>query len=145
MKRADSSSMGEKNKHLGADRYLAAVMFTDVVGFTSKVQENEEETIAKLEKTKTILEKNHQECQGRIIQYYGDGSLSVFKSAYHALRCAVEIQKDIAANVGLPLRIGIHLGDIAEKGSAIYGDGINIASRIESVAVANSIVVSQDI
>lgn len=123
-------------------RAHCAIMFTDILGFTQLMQREEQKTIHKLESHRNQLEILHEQFGGRIIQYYGDGSLSVFDDPAEAVRCAVAIQ-DNANRLSLPLKIGIHLGDIVEKGSAVYGDGINVASRIESVGVAKSILFSE--
>lgn len=123
-------------------RAHCAIMFTDILGFTQLMQKDEQKTIHKLESHRNQLEILHEQFGGRIIQYYGDGSLSVFDDPAEAVRCAVAIQEN-ANRLTLPLKIGIHLGDIVEKGSAVYGDGINVASRIESVGVAKSIIFSE--
>ncbi len=136
---------GMQEPDTSTNRYLAAVMFVDIVGFTAMMQEDEDKTLAKLSTYKTLLEDLHSQYNGRIIQYYGDGALSVFQSAYHAATCAVQLQLELRAKGDLPVRIGLHLGDIVEKEGAIYGDGVNVASRIESIAVANSILLSEDI
>jgi class 3 adenylate cyclase/TolB-like protein len=122
-------------------RYPCAIMFTDILGFTRLMRKDEERTIKKMESHRRQLEVLHEHFDGRIIQYYGDGSLSVFDDCEQALKCAIAIQKSVK-RLGLPLKIGIHLGHIVEKGSAIYGDGVNVASRIESVGVADCILFS---
>ena len=125
-------------------RFKSAVMFTDVVGFTAMMHSNENETIRKIEVHRKILERTHRENKGIIIQYYGDGSLSIFDSSVQAVRCAIEVQSFVK-KLGLPVRIGIHWGEIVEKGEAIYGDCVNLASRIESIGAANSILISEDV
>ncbi|MBK8503177.1 MAG: hypothetical protein IPL46_13740 [Saprospiraceae bacterium] len=124
-------------------RSQCAIMFTDILGFTSLMQKDEQKTILKLESHRKQLEILHNRFGGRIIQYYGDGSLSVFTTPVQALHCAVAIQEN-ASRLSLPLKVGIHYGDIVEKGSAVYGDGINVASRIESVGIAKCILFSED-
>jgi adenylate cyclase len=125
-------------------RSRCAIMFTDILGFTRLMQKEEQKTIQKLESHRRQLELLHQKFEGRIIQYYGDGSLSVFDSPAQAVRCAMAIQES-ATRLQLPLKIGLHYGDIVEKGSAVYGDGINVASRIESIGVARSVLFSEQI
>ena len=125
-------------------RYQCAVMFTDIAGFTKLMRKEEQRTIQKLESHQQRLEMLHQQFDGQVIQYYGDGSLSTFKDAADAVACAVAIQQHVA-QLDLPLRIGIHYGDVVRKGKAVYGHGVNVASRIESVGIPNSVLFSQDI
>ena len=82
---------------------------------------------------------------GKIIQYYGDGTLSIFTSAIHAVNAAVAMQLLFRKAPQVPLRIGIHIGDISCDDSGVYGDGVNIASRIESFAVAGSVFISDKV
>ncbi len=125
-------------------RYHCAVMFTDIAGFTGLMRKDEQKTILKLESHQRQLELLHQEYNGEVVQYYGDGSLSTFSSPADAIACAREIQMYVK-RLDLPLRIGIHLGEVVRKGKAIYGDGVNVASRIESVGIPNSVLFSEGI
>lgn len=125
-------------------RRISAVMFTDIVGFTGLMQNNERETIQKLESHQQQLKVLHDKFGGRIVQYYGDGSLSLFESPLQAVHCAIAIQANMR-RLELPLKIGIHLGQVVEKGNAVYGDAVNMASRIESVGIADSILFSTGI
>ena len=125
-------------------RYHCAVMFTDIAGFTGLMRQDEQKTIQKLESHQRRLEQLHVQFQGEVVQYYGDGSLSTFSKPLDAIACAKEIQMH-ARRLELPLRIGIHLGEVVKKGKAIYGDGVNVASRIESVGIPNSILFSEGI
>lgn len=123
-------------------RQLAAVMFTDIVGYTALMQGDEEVASKVRAKHRRIFEEQHALYQGEIIQYYGDGTLSVFKSAIEAAKCAVEIQKLLQEGDVVPLRIGLHLGDIVFSNTEVYGDGVNFASRIESLGIAGAILLS---
>lgn len=76
------------------------------------------------------------------MQYYGDGTLSVFKSAVDATECAIEIQKQMLQDEPVLLRIGLHMDDIVFDNSEVYGDGVNVASRIQNLSVAGSIFIS---
>ncbi len=125
-------------------RFECAVMFTDITAFTAMMREDEVKTIQKLESHQKQLEVLHRQYEGRVIQYYGDGSLSTFDSPLKAIQCAVAIQQNVR-RLGLPLRIGIHLGEVVHKGAAVYGHGVNVASRIESVGISNSILFSRDV
>lgn len=126
-------------------RQLAAIMYTDIVGYTSMMQHDEPDTVRRLDHHRYILEDRIEKCHGTLLQYYGDGSLSIFPSAYDAINCAMEIQKEVCTKVEIPLRIGIHLGEILFKGDTVYGDGVNIASRIQSLGVAGSILISEPV
>lgn len=123
-------------------RQLAAVMFTDIVGYTALMQEDEEKASQVRAKHRSVFESTHQNHQGDILQYYGDGSLSVFKSAVEAVECAISLQQALQNGLKVPIRIGIHLGDIVFDKTEVYGDGVNFASRIESMGEAGAILIS---
>ncbi len=123
-------------------RRLAAVMFTDIVGYTALMQQDEKAAAAARSLHREVFEKYHQIYHGNILQYYGDGTLSVFQSGVEAVECAIEIQKALNESDPVPLRIGLHMGDIVFDGTDVYGDGVNFASRIESMGVAGAILVS---
>ncbi|MBZ0245872.1 MAG: helix-turn-helix domain-containing protein [Cyclobacteriaceae bacterium] len=123
-------------------RQLAAIMFTDIVGYTALMQGDEKVAVTAREKHRKVFKEQHQIHQGEIVQYYGDGALSVFKSAIEATQCAMAIQKQLQQGEPVPLKVGIHLGDIVFNNTEVYGDGVNLASRIESMAVAGSILLS---
>ncbi len=125
----------------GIARQLAAIMYTDVVGYTGMMQSDEPGTIDRLENYRFFLEEAIKEFEGRVIQYYGDGSLVLFNSAYLAVLCAIKIQAQSKPSE-IPLRIGIHLGEIIFKDGSLYGDGLNIAARLESLGVRGSILIS---
>ncbi len=98
------------------------------------------------QKSEHIIDKNfnkyHEIYNGEILQYFGDGTLSVFQSGVEAVECAIAIQKALNKGEPVPLRIGLHMGDIVFDGTEIYGDGVNLASRIESMGVAGAILLS---
>ena len=123
-------------------RQLAAIMFTDIEGYTAAMQQSEEKAIALKGRHRQILEKEHLRYNGRIIQFYGDGSLSIFQSAVEAAECALQMQLNFRQDPEVPVRIGLHLGDIVYDEDSIYGDGVNMASRIESMGVAGSVLLS---
>lgn len=127
-------------------RQLAAVMFTDIVGYTALMQGDEEAASNVRVRHREVFQEQHHLHQGEIIQYYGDGTLSVFKSAIEAAKCAIEIQKILQkGDHPVPLRIGLHMGDIVFNNTEVYGDGVNFASRIESMGVAGSVLLSEKI
>jgi adenylate cyclase len=126
-------------------RQLAAIMFTDIEGYTALMQRNEQEAIERRHQHRQVFEKAMADYSGKILQYYGDGTLSIFSSAIHAVNAAIEMQLIFRQAPQVPLRIGIHIGDITMDDSGVYGDGVNIASRIESLAVAGSVFISDKV
>jgi class 3 adenylate cyclase/Flp pilus assembly protein TadD len=126
-------------------RRLVAIMFTDIVGYTSMMGSNEELAITTVTHHKKIIEQLVPQYGGEVIQFYGDGSLSIYPSAVLALECGENIQKELKKEIKVPLRIGIHIGDILFKDGNIYGDGVNLASRIESLGEAGSVLFSNEV
>ena len=124
---------------------LAAIMFTDMVGYTALMQENERQAKLLRNKHRAVLERLIMEHRGQILQYYGDGTLSIFGSAIEAAICAALIQKELQSDPKVPLRIGIHAGDVVYDDEGVYGDGVNIASRIENIAIPGSVLISDKI
>lgn len=118
-------------------------MFTDIVGYTALMQESEAKAVLIRERHRNIFEKTTEAFEGQIIQYYGDGTLSIFSSAVMAVRCAVEMQRQFRQVPIVPLRIGIHMGDIIITETDIIGNSVNLASRVESLGVAGSILISE--
>jgi adenylate cyclase len=122
-------------------RRLAAILVADVVGYSKLVGRDEAGTLAKLAALKReLIEPAIAKHSGRLFKAVGDGFLVEFASAVQAVACAVAIQR---ADPSLPLRIGIHLGDVVVEGDDLMGDGVNIAARIESVAEAGGIALSR--
>ncbi|GEM_PF-3363093 len=133
-------------------RKLAAIMFTDMVSYTSLAQTNESLAIRLVETQQKLIRPLFQKHDGKEIKTVGDAFLAEFVSVLQAVRCALEIQNSIssrnlktAKGEQFHLRIGVHLGDIIYKDNDIYGDGVNIASRIQSMAEPGGIYVSQDV
>lgn len=123
-------------------RQLAAILFADMTGYTALVQQNEELARVKRKRLKEVLETAVAHFNGKILQYYGDGSLSIFNSAIDAVECAIDIQQQLKQQPVVELRMGLHTGDVVIEDEAIYGDGVNLASRIESLAVPGGIFIS---
>jgi adenylate cyclase len=129
-------------------RRLAAVMFTDTVGYTASTQTNEGRTLDLLRQQSEVVRPIVALHQGREIKSTGDGFLVEFDSALKAVQCAVNIQRRLYernAEGGLDpirIRIGVHLGDVVQNGSDILGDAVNIAARIEPLAEAGGVCVS---
>lgn len=126
-------------------RQLAAIMFSDMTGYTALMQQNEQLAKEKRRRLKEVLEASVASHHGKILEYAGDGALSMFNSAIDSVHCAVDIQRTLLQEPRVDLRIGIHTGDISIEDGAIYGDGVNIASRIESLAVPGSIFISEKV
>ena len=124
-------------------RQLAAIMFVDMAGYTALMQENEQLAKAKQKHLKEVLDSTVKNYNGKILQYNGDGALSIFSSAIDGVSSAIEIQKQLQQEPKVDLRIGLHTGDISIEDETIYGDGVNLASRIESLAVPGSIFISE--
>lgn len=125
-----------------ATRQLAAILFADIQGYTALMQDDEEKAIIIRDKFQKVLTHEIRLHNGRIIQLSGDGALCIFKSAIEAIRAAIGIQKQMREEPNVPLRIGIHSGDVVTEGKNVYGDGVNVASRIESFAVSGSVFIS---
>ena len=123
-------------------RQLVAIVFADMVGYTAMMQENEQMARLKRSRFKEILDKAFDRFQGKVLQHYGDGNLSIFGSAIDAIHCTVEMQRQLQQHPKVDVRIGIHVGDVVMEDGAIYGDGVNLAARLESLAVPGSILVS---
>lgn len=126
-------------------RQLVAILFADMTGYTALMQENEQMARSKRLRLKEVLETSIEQFHGKILQYYGDGSLSIFNSAIDAVRCGVNMQQQLQGNPKVDVRIGIHTGDVIIEDGSIVGDGVNLASRIESMAVPGSVFISEKV
>jgi len=132
------------------ERRLAAILAADVAGYSRLIGADEEGTLSRLKALRTeVIDPKIVEHHGRIVKTTGDGTLVEFASVVDALRCAVEVQEAVAeSNAPLPadrridLRIGINVGDIVVEDGDIFGDGVNLAARLEGVAKPGGICVS---
>lgn len=123
-------------------RQLAAIMFTDIVGFSAMMQVDEEKATTVRKRHREVFRELHDKHGGKILQYYGDGTLSIFDSAVAAVECAVEMQEAFREDPKVPLRIGIHTGDITYEDEGAFGDGLNIAARIEPLCIPGGVFIS---
>ena len=126
-------------------RKLAAIMFADMMGFTAMMQEDEAKAKAQRNHQQQTLETLIPKYNGTIVQFFGDGTLSIFDSAIDAVKCGIEIQKELQKEPKVKLRIGIHSGDIVYDTKGLYGDCVNLASRIESISVPGAVLISDKI
>lgn len=120
-------------------------MFTDIVGYTALMGEDEQKAIALLHKNRQIHEHCIRTHNGKLLKEMGDGILAQFNSALDAVQCALEIQEHAQDRVEGKLRIGIHLGDVIIEHNDVFGDGVNIASRLQAIADPGGIYVSESV
>src|SRR5688572_24884789 len=130
-------------------RKIAAILAADVVGYSRLMGVDDEQTLASLKERREIFNRLVGEFDGREFGSVGDSLMAQFGSAVNAVRCAQEIQRTIArANESVPagrrmsLRIGINLGDVIEEDGALFGDGVNVAARLQTLAEPGGILVS---
>lgn len=127
------------------DRQLVAILFTDIVGYTAVMEENEHVAVALIKHYNTVLNQLVVSHNGKVLNYYGDGSLCIFPSATEAINCAIEMQRELQKEPSVPLRIGLHVGEIFFQDDQVLGDGVNIACRVQSLGQANTILFSKEI
>jgi adenylate cyclase len=134
----------------GFKRKLAAILSADVVGYSRLMENNEEATIKSINAYRKSISTLVEQHRGRVVDSPGDNVLAEFSSVVDSVKCAVEIQKELSErNAELPenrrmlFRIGVNLGDVVEEDHRIYGDGVNIAARLESLAEAGGICISR--
>lgn len=126
-------------------RRQATVVFNDISGYTSMMQDNESFAITLRQRHKEVVDRLTRQHNGEIIQYYGDGTLTLFNCSLDAVNCALSMQKEFGQDPQIPLRIGINSGDVLLGPDGIYGDCVNIASRIERMSVPGSILISDEV
>ena len=115
-------------------RKLVAIMFTDMVGYTALMQKDESKARELVQRHRKLMKTQLNEHRGKILHFMGDGTLCTFESAIEAVKAALEIQNLFKSEDEISLRIGIHIGAIVIGGDEVYGDGINVASRLEPLA-----------
>jgi len=130
---------------MSQQRRLAAILFTDIVDSTAIMQKDEQAALSINKRYVFVLKQSVSTHGGEILNDYGDGCLCAFTSATQAVRCAIEIQKQSQFEPKVPLRIGLHIGEMIFEDGKVLGDGVNVASRIQSIGAANSILFSSEI
>ena len=125
-------------------RKLAAIMFTDIAGYTQAMSESEQTALSMLRTKRSIIKPLIDNYNGTYVKEIGDGTLSCFNSGVDASACAKDLQKQIQES-DLKVRVGIHIGDIVFDQEDVYGDGVNIAARIESLAPIGGVLISKNV
>jgi class 3 adenylate cyclase/TolB-like protein/Tfp pilus assembly protein PilF len=126
-------------------RRLASVMFTDIVSYSSMMSQDEQNALNIMRVNRAIQKTKVREYNGKWIKEIGDGALAMFDTAYDSVQCALAIQNEIREKCSHQVRIGIHLGDITIENNDAFGDGVNVASRIESIADPGGIYLSESV
>ena len=130
---------------MSQSRQLAAIMFTDIAGYTALMEQDEDKAFQLLGKNRNIQRPIIENYGGKLIKEMGDGILASFPTISSSVYCALKIQKMCSSEPELKLRIGIHQGEVVFDGNDVFGSGVNIASRLERLAPIGGIVVSESI
>lgn len=123
-------------------RYLAAIMFADIVGYSAIMQGDEARAHEVRSRYRQALAAAVDAHGGEVVQHYGDGSVTVFRSAVDGVRAALQLQREVREAPAIGLRVGLHVGDVTRDWDGIYGDGVNVAARIEAAAPPGSVLIS---
>lgn len=125
-------------------RKLSTILFADIAGYTAMMQSDESRALRCLEGFKSEIESCVPKYDGQIVQYFGDGCLLSFDSTSQAVRCAMVMQKKFQSE-DIPVRVGIHLGEVIFRENNVFGDGVNVASRIESMGIPGCVLLSKSV
>src|SRR5688572_23746345 len=128
---------------MSSSRQLAAIMFTDIVGYTALMGKDEQKAFQLLDKNRQIQKPIIEQYNGKWIKELGDGVMASFKTVSDAVNAAIKIQQTCNSSKEFQLRIGIHLGEVVFENDDVFGDGVNIASRIQAIANPGSIYISE--
>ena len=142
---AGADSAAEQDEGTHARRRLAAIVFTDIAGYSRLANQDEKAALKLIKKQRRLLKPLVKQFEGEWLKEIGDGLLLSFESSLSAVECALAIQEKVRDVEHLDLRIGIHQGDIVREGNDVLGDGVNIASRIEPYAPIGGVAVSEKI
>lgn len=121
---------------------LAAIMFTDIVGYSALMSKNEKLAMSILDNNRNLHKSSIAKFNGEYIKEIGDGTLSIFPSAWDAVSCALDLQHTVMSGAGYRLRIGIHIGDVITEENDVFGDAVNIAARIQGVCDPGKVCIS---
>src|SRR3954453_7205930 len=130
---------------MSSTRQLAAIMFTDIVGYTALMGDDEQQAFEILRKNRQLQKPLIEQYNGKWIKELGDGVLASFPTVTDAVLCATEIQRACNERKDFQLRIGIHLGEVVFEDNDVFGDGVNIASRIQALASIGGIWISESV
>ena len=130
---------------MASSRQLAAIMFTDIVGYTALMGDDEQKAFEQLRKNRELQKPIIEKYGGRWIKELGDGVLACFYTVSDAVNAAIQIQKAINQTEDFSIRIGIHLGEVVFENDDVFGDGVNIASRIQAIARPGAIYISEPV
>ena len=124
------------------ERKLASIMFTDIVGYTAQMSENEDKAYALIKKNRELLFPLLEKHKGKLIKEIGDGTLTRYLKPDHAIDCAISFQ--VQTDEESHIRAGIHMGDVIIDKEDVFGDVVNIAARLQSIAAPGSVFVSKE-
>ncbi len=131
---------------MASRRKLTTIFCADVEGYTRHMARDEEGTLSSLSRLRSVMRDLFAQHNGREINTWGDASIAEFESVVEAVRCAVAVQDSVESDpAGLQLRIGINLGDVIDDGASVYGDGVNMAARLEAACEPGHVLVSETV
>jgi TolB-like protein len=130
---------------MSENRQLAIILFADIQGYTALMQKDEQLAAALLRRFHEELEAKINGHHGRIVNFYGDGALCIFQNPLEAIHAAMELQQVFQKTPMIPVRMGLHSGSVVIEGDKVFGDSINVASRIESMGTPGAILFSKRI
>ena len=134
--------MAKQSSEYSSNRKLATIVFADIFGYTAMMERDEKEGLNTLTRFKEIIESQISSYNGEIVQYFGAACMLAFDSSTDGVECAMTLQKEFQFT-GIPIRMGIHLGDVTFKDNNAFGEGVNIATRIESMSVPGAVLFSK--
>ena len=128
---------------MSSSRQLAAIMFTDIVGYTALMGDDEQKAFELLDKNRKLQQPLIERFGGKCIKEIGDAVLAIFSTITDAVQCAISIQQSCNDIPGLKLRIGIHHSEVIFENNDVFGDGVNIASRLQALAPVGGTLISE--